>query len=119
LAASTLVIMPPLPIELPAPPAMPSSVGRRRVTCDSSRACGILARIGGEQPDWSVRMISASASIRLATSEPRVSLSPNLISSVTTVSFSLMIGTTPSCSSVSSVANARSGSACGRPGLHG
>jgi hypothetical protein len=45
-------------------------------------------------------MISASASTRLATSAPSVSLSPNLISSVTTVSFSLMIGTTPSCSRV-------------------
>jgi hypothetical protein len=36
----------------------------------------------------------------------QVSLSPNLISSVTTVSFSLMIGTTPSSSRVASVERA-------------
>ena len=45
-------------------------------------------------------MISASASIRLVTSAPSVSLSPNLISSVTTVSFSLMIGMTRKASRV-------------------
>eukprot|EP01038_Epipyxis_sp_PR26KG_P017246 gene17246-23780_t len=40
-------------------------------------------------------MIRASASTRLATSAPSVSLSPNLSSSLTTVSFSLITGTTP------------------------
>jgi len=58
------------------------------------------------RPIWSVRIISASASIRLATNAPKVSLSPNLISSVTTVSFSLMIGMTPSWSSVVNVERA-------------
>jgi hypothetical protein len=42
----------------------------------------------------------------LATSAPSVSLSPNLISSLTTVSFSLMTGITFSDSSVSSVERA-------------
>jgi hypothetical protein len=42
----------------------------------------------------------------LATSAPSVSLSPNLISSLTTVSFSLMTGMTFSASSVSSVERA-------------
>src|ERR1700733_13055280 len=39
-------------------------------------------------------MTSRSASTRFATSAPSVSLSPNLISSLTTVSFSLMTGIT-------------------------
>jgi len=45
-------------------------------------------------------MKRASASMRLVTSAPSVSLSPNLISSVTMVSFSLMMGTTPRSSRV-------------------
>ena len=43
-----------------------------------------------------MRITSTSASMRLATSAPSVSLSPNRISSVMTVSFSLMTGMTPS-----------------------
>ena len=44
--------------------------------------------------------------MRLATSAPSVSLSPTLISSVVTESFSLMTGTTPSASSVFSMERA-------------
>ncbi|MNO07236.1 hypothetical protein D3C81_2293500 [compost metagenome] len=51
-------------------------------------------------------MISVSASIRLVTSAPSVSLSPKRISSVTTVSFSFTIGTTPRRSSANSVLRA-------------
>ena len=105
-AASTLVIIPPLPIDEPAPPAMVSSTGSPATTRSSRRACGSRRGSAVNRPDWSVRITSASASIRLVTSAPSVSLSPNLISSVTTVSFSLMIGTTPSSSSASSVERA-------------
>ncbi len=98
--------MPPLPIELPAPPAMPSSDGSPATTRGSRVADGSLRGSAVYSPCWSVRITSASASIRLVTSAPSVSLSPTLISSVTTVSFSLMIGTTPSPSSVSSVERA-------------
>ncbi len=44
-----------------------------------------------------------SASIRFATNADRLSLSPILISSVATTSFSLMIGTTCLSSSASNV----------------
>jgi hypothetical protein len=58
------------------------------------RAAGSLRGSAEYRPRWSVRITSASASTRLATSAPSVSLSPNLISSLTTVSFSLMTGIT-------------------------
>jgi hypothetical protein len=101
-----LVIMPPRPIVLPAPPAIASSEGSPAITRFSSVADGSWRGSAVYRPCWSVRITSASASIRLATSAPSVSLSPTLISSVTTVSFSLMIGTTPSRSRVSSVERA-------------
>ncbi|EJW99843.1 hypothetical protein EVA_12050 [gut metagenome] len=46
-----------------------------------------------------MRITSTSASTRLVTNAPRVSLSPTLISLVTTVSFSLITGTIPKRSS--------------------
>jgi hypothetical protein len=64
------------------------------------RAPGSLRGSVVYRPRWSVRITSASASIRFATSAPSVSLSPNLISSLTTVSFSLITGTTLRPSSV-------------------
>lgn len=69
-------------------------------------ASGFLRGSESYRPRWSVRMISVSASIRLVTSAPSVSLSPSRISSVTTVSFSLTIGTTPRRSSANSVLRA-------------
>ncbi len=105
-AASTLVSMPPLPIALPAPPAIAASAGSSARASRISVACA--SRLGSAEyrPCWSVRMMSASASTRLVTRAPSVSLSPTLISSVTTVSFSLITGTTPCASSVSRVLRA-------------
>ncbi|MNS86903.1 hypothetical protein D3C72_1208210 [compost metagenome] len=85
---------------------MASSSGVPASASSTNVAFGSLRGSAEYSPRWSVRMTSASPSIRLVTSAPSVSLSPNLISSVTTVSFSLMIGTTPSESSVSSVERA-------------
>ena len=48
-------------------------------------------------------MISLSALIRFATRAAKVSLSPNLISSVATVSFSLITGTVPNSNKFSYV----------------
>jgi hypothetical protein len=59
-----------------------------------------------KSPRWSVRITSASASIRFVTSAPSVSLSPKRISSTTTVSFSLMTGTTPRATRLFSVVRA-------------
>ena len=98
--------MPPVPMPEPAPPAIRSSAeSPARAVCTNS-AFGSRRGSAVYRPRWSVRITSRSASIRLATSAPRVSLSPTLISSVTTVSFSLMTGSTWCCNSVSSVARA-------------
>ena len=75
---------------------MRSSVGSPAAPSSIKRAAGSLRGSAEYRPGWSVRITSASASSRLATSAPSVSLSPNLISSLTTVSFSLITGTTPS-----------------------
>ena len=94
LAARILVSMPPRPIDEPAPPAINSSAGSPAVAWSMKRASGTLRGSAEYRPRWSVRITSASASTRLATSAPSVSLSPNLISSLTTVSFSLITGIT-------------------------
>ena len=74
----------------------------RRSTSGSSRAPG---RRGSPsyRPSTSDSRTSASARTRWATSAASRSLSPNRISSVATASFSFTTGTTPSCSSRSSV----------------
>ncbi|CFP61867.1 Uncharacterised protein [Bordetella pertussis] len=95
LAARILVSMPPVPTPLPAPPAMASRAASPACACATKRAAGSRRGSASYRPRWSVRMMSASASIRLVTRAPRVSLSPKRISSVTTVSFSLTMGTTP------------------------
>ncbi len=105
-AARTLVSMPPVPMALPEPPAMASSAGSPAWPWWMKRASGCLRGSALYRPDWSVRMTSTSASIRLVTRAPRVSLSPTRISSVTTVSFSLTMGTTPRASRVLSVLRA-------------
>ena len=102
-AASTLVTMPPVPT--PALPALPMSMPSRSPGPRTSVMCEVPGVAGfavveavhvGEQhqqvgPDeW-------------ATSAASLSLSPNRISSVATVSFSLTTGTAPMASSWSSV----------------
>ena len=57
-------------------------------------------------PSTVVKMTSKSAGSNDATSADKVSLSPNLISVNDTASFSLMMGTTPRPSSVTSVLRA-------------
>ena len=106
LAARILVSMPPLPMLDPAPPAMRSSAASPACASCTNSADGSRRGSAVYKPFWSVRMTSKSASIRLATSAPKVSLSPTLISSVTTVSFSLMTGSTWYCSRVSRVERA-------------
>ena len=56
-----------------------------------------------KRPSMSVRLIRSCESVRFVTIALRLSLSPNLISSTTTVSFSLMMGTIFHDSSVNSV----------------
>mmetsp|Transcript_53734 Transcript_53734/g.126550 ORF Transcript_53734/g.126550 Transcript_53734/m.126550 type:complete len:201 (-) Transcript_53734:620-1222(-) len=106
LAARILVNMPPRPMLEPAPPAMRSSSGSPACALSMKRACGCLRGSAEYRPRWSVRITSTSASTRLATKAPSVSLSPNLISSLTTVSFSLMTGSTRWAIKVSSVERA-------------
>jgi hypothetical protein len=98
--------MPPREIALPAPPAIASSAASPAVALATRVAAASRRGSAENSPVWSVRITKTSASTRLVTSAPSVSLSPNLISSVTTVSFSLMTGTTPSSSSVKSVERA-------------
>ena len=105
-AASTFVSMPPFDIALPVPPAIDSSAASPAVASATSVASGFAAGIRREE----ARLIGEDHEhVRLdqvGDEGASVSLSPNLISSVTTVSFSLMTGTTPSASSVNSVERA-------------
>src|SRR5439155_1130833 len=67
-------------------------------TVSSLRAPVFTLGSSVESPSTSVRSTSRSASISEATSALRLSLSPTLISSTATVSFSLTIGRTQNCS---------------------
>ena len=60
----------------------------------TSVAFGLMLGSEVYNPGWSVSINSRSASIRLDTKADRLSLSPTLISSVATASFSLIIGIT-------------------------
>ena len=96
-AARTLVAMPPVPTRCTLPPASASISGVTASTWLISFASGILARVGGVEAlhvgeDDQRLGLDDSPTTRPAS----VSLSPNLSSSTDTVSFSLMIGTTPS-----------------------
>ena len=108
-AASILVTMPPVPrlLFVMAPSfLMPASIF---VTRGMSRASGSMDGSAVYSPPMSVRIISISASTRLATIAERLSLSPNLaslISSMETTSFSLTMLTTPSSMRASSVLRA-------------
>ena len=103
LAAPSLVIMPPVPCRLPAPPAAASISGVMCSTTLMSLASGWVWGSAVYRPLMSDRRISRSACTLTATMADRVSLSPTLISAVLTVSFSLMMGTAPSSSRRSSV----------------
>ena len=105
-AANTLVYIPPVPTPVPAPPAMLSKSGWAAEIWLINCACGFLRGSLSYKPRWSVRIISASASTKLVTSAPSVSLSPSLISAVVTLSFSLITGTIFCASSVCSVLRA-------------
>src|SRR6185295_7654232 len=95
-AARTLVLIPPVPTPLTAPPASANISGVTSGISSSAFASGLVRGSESKTASTSERMTSASASSSAATSPARVSLSPNLISSMETVSFSLMIGTTRS-----------------------
>ena len=94
-AAMILVYMPPVPREEPAPPAMRRVSSVTSSTTWISGASGFCFGFSACRPSMSVRITSASAFTMRATTADRVSLSPNSISSVATVSFSLMIGSAP------------------------
>ena len=105
-AAPSLVTMPPRP-KAPAPPLTRLVKDWSVARADSIRlAAGSTRGSALSKPATSVKMIKRSASTRLATRAPKVSLSPKRISSVATVSFSLMIGTTDTSMSVFRVARA-------------
>ncbi len=103
LAASSLVTIPPVPLWVPLPLAFSSSSG---VIASISfiNFTFFSARGSAEKkPSTSVKITNWSASTLLATSAESRSLSPNLISSTATVSFSFTTGTTPRLRSVNRV----------------
>ena len=69
----------------------------------TSRAWGSRRGSAVDTPSASVSSTSTSAAIRMATWAARKSLSPNEMSSVVVVSFSLITGTTSHASSLRSV----------------
>ena len=91
LAAEILLTIPPRAVSLVVPPAMPSISGVIRSTTGTIWPVPFRSI----SPGAVERMISVSASIRLATMAERVSFSPNLISAALTVSFSLITGMAP------------------------
>ncbi len=105
-AASTLVTMPPVPT--PALPALPTSTPARS-SGPRTRSSRLEPGFDGSpsyRPSTSDSSTSRSARTRCATSAASRSLSPNRISAVATVSFSLTIGIAPIVSSCSRVRNA-------------
>jgi len=93
LAAWILVVMPPVPIPVWTPPAR-CSVARSIVSMTGINwASGNWVGSRSYSPATSDSNNKASASMSVATRAASVSLSPNLISSTATVSFSLTMGT--------------------------
>ena len=94
--------MPPSP-RAPASPPISSisqvTFSTRLISVASSLTLGSSVK----SPSASVSSTSTSAPTSEATSAPSMSLSPKVISSVATVSFSLMTGTTPISKRVSRV----------------
>ncbi len=105
-AACSLVAMPPT---APAPVPFQTRRVTSAVTASTvsiTRASRSVAGSPVYSPSTSVSSTRRSASMREATSALRLSLSPTLISSTATVSFSLTMGSTPKRSSASSVLRA-------------
>jgi len=112
IAASTLVAIPPMPwafwlswVPWPALRPRPSLIPSRSARSLTSVIRCASPRRGSPsyRPSTSESRMSAPARVTCATSAASRSLSPNLISSVATVSFSLTTGSTPSSSSRSRV----------------
>ena len=93
-AASSLLLMPPVPRELPGPSAYEAISFVISVTSPMSLAPPDFFGSAVISPSMSERMRRRSAFTRFATRALSLSLSPNLISSAETVSFSLMTGIT-------------------------
>src|SRR5699024_579142 len=100
-AACTLEAMPPVPTLPPSP----ASTGLRsfQVRISEMEVASGSHWFLSYQPSASDSRYSASASVSCATKADRRSLSPKRISEVATVSFSLTMGTTPQCNSLSMV----------------
>ena len=99
-AASSFDAIPPRPTPDEVPPASSLSSGVMLSTTGMRQASQLTRGSQSIRPSMSVSVIRRSALARTATSAERLSLSPSLISSTTTVSFSLIMGTTPQASSV-------------------
>jgi hypothetical protein len=102
-AATTFERIPPEPSGERETPIWSGSSSARSRTSSTSAASGSLRGSEVWSPPVSVRSTSSSAPTRIATCAARKSLSPNEISSVVVVSFSLITGTTRHRSRVSSV----------------
>ena len=104
LAAASLADIPPVPTSLPEVSfPIESSSGVISSTRLIKRAWGLVRGSSVYKPSMSESRIRRSAPIRAATIADSLSLSPNWISCVETVSFSLTIGTAPRLKSSSKV----------------
>ena len=98
-AARSLVDIPPVPSAEPAPSARASTSGVIWSTCGMSFASAWVWGLAVYRPSMSLSSTSRSALTQQLTMAASVSLSPmEVISSVATVSFSLMMGRAPSSS---------------------
>ena len=104
-AASSLLAIPPVESAQPLPEANASTSGVM-FSKNATRWERRLAFVGICNPLVVVRIISKSALISCPTSEASKSLSPNLISSTATASFSLTTGMTPARNMASMVLRA-------------
>ena len=98
--------MPPEPSAVRGLPAMASISGVMARTSGTWRAPGVSFGSAVNNPSTSLSRTQASASIICATRPASRSLSPKRISSVATVSFSLITGTTRRRNSVAMVERA-------------
>ena len=94
-----MVTMPPVPSDVPLPPARASISGVIPSTTGMNFASALPRGSAVYSPSMSESSTSRSACTVAATMAERVSLSPMTISSVAMVSFSLMTGSAPSSSS--------------------
>ena len=95
LAASSFAVIPPVPTELAEPLPIFIKLSSINGTSSTKVASGFLLGSSVNSPSISDNRISKSAPIIDATMAESLSLSPNSISWVDTVSFSLTIGITP------------------------